>query len=182
MKILSSKVIYADSFVQVIQDTCQNGAHTAVFTYLKRPSNGTRIASVVIIPVTGTGLVFVKQYRVANRDYFWQLPGGFIEKGEDIFSAAQKELREEVGLHANTLEIVGSAVLEPGAVAQTNAFVCAKNLTKIPAQREDPEEIIEVREIPFQTVDTMIETGEILCGFTLVGILFLKQKGIWHVT
>ena len=181
MKILSSKVLYADAFVEIVQDTCQNGSHTAVFTYLRRPGNDTLTTSVVVLPVTDTGLILIKQFRVANRDYFWQLPAGIIEKGEDVHTAAQKELQEEAGYHADTLEIVGSAVLEPGAVAQTTVFACAKDLTKVPTHREDPEDIVEIREVSFREVDIMIEKGEILCGFTLVGILFMKQKGIWHV-
>ncbi len=36
----------------------------------------------------------------------WSIPGGVVEAGEDIYSAAVRELKEETGIEANPLGVV----------------------------------------------------------------------------
>ena len=181
MKILDTKTIYQDEYIEVLQDSCLIGEHTGTFTYLKVRNKSTLDTAVMVMPLTETGVYMVKQYRVANRAYFWQFPGGGIEDVGNIEASALRELEEEAGLQAKEISHLGTAVLEPGAVAQRTHFTCAHNLTQTKTHHEDHEEIVDVRHYTFKQIDQMIENSDIQCGFTLVGILLLKQKGYWNV-
>ncbi len=50
-----------------------------------------------IILLSKTGKVFVGK-RIDNPDHYWQMPQGGIDDGEDILSAAKRELYEETSI------------------------------------------------------------------------------------
>lgn len=57
---------------------------------------------VVIVPPSGTREILLLKTCKA-RDSFWQNITGSVEKNEDFFSAAKRELFEEIGLHSDDL-------------------------------------------------------------------------------
>ena len=49
-------------------------------------------------------VVLIKQYRHAVDRFLWEIPAGTLEKGETPLDCAQRELVEEIGYEASTLE------------------------------------------------------------------------------
>lgn len=56
--------------------------------------------------VNREGLVFVGERIDASAHGFWQMPQGGIDKGEDVRTAALRELEEEIGVAAHMVEII----------------------------------------------------------------------------
>ncbi|MCS7103407.1 MAG: NUDIX hydrolase [Candidatus Korarchaeum sp.] len=71
--------------------------------------------SVVVLPLLDDGkAVFVKQWRAPLGRWIIELPAGRIEKGEDPKETALRELEEETGYLAESIERVSSAYVSPG--------------------------------------------------------------------
>jgi putative (di)nucleoside polyphosphate hydrolase len=58
--------------------------------------------------VNADGLVFVGERIDASAHGFWQMPQGGIDKGEDVRTAALRELEEETGVAAHLVEVIAA--------------------------------------------------------------------------
>lgn len=52
-------------------------------------------------------VALVKQYRYTIGDYVYEFPAGLVEKGEDVYCAAKREIYEETGLSLEPLKNTG---------------------------------------------------------------------------
>lgn len=92
------------------------------------------IKAAVILAIEDGHVLLVEQYRVPLERYCIELPAGLIgdhEDGEDALTSAARELEEETGYSAGTLEIVGEFFSSPGMVSESFTLVRARGLTKI---------------------------------------------------
>ncbi len=72
------------------------------FVHFRNPGVG---AAVVVFDGEGR-ILMVKRAPGATRSGFWSVPAGFVDYGEDVREAAQRELFEETGLHADIGEVL----------------------------------------------------------------------------
>jgi ADP-ribose pyrophosphatase YjhB (NUDIX family) len=56
------------------------------------------------------GKVLLARRKVQPRRGFWDIPGGFLEEGEDAIAGLKRELREETGIEVEPIEFVGPHV------------------------------------------------------------------------
>ena len=64
-------------------------------------------------------MYFVEQFRIAARKELLELPAGKIEFGEAPLAAAERELREETGMAAGEIKLVGEFYMSPGMPPST---------------------------------------------------------------
>jgi ADP-ribose pyrophosphatase len=127
--------------------------------------------SVAALPVLDDGrLVLVRQYRYAVDALVWELPAGRRDPGETPEEGARRELEEEVGLRAASLEPLLVFWTTPGFCDEVMHLFRATDLEAVPA-RPEADESIEQATFTLSEAMAMIGRGEIREGKTLVALL-----------
>ena len=128
--------------------------------------------AVTILPLDDDGNVhFVSQYRIGARRELLELPAGKIEDDEDPLLTAKRELREEIGMSAETWTRLGGFYMTPGYATEYMHCYLAQGL--IPdALSPDADEFLNVTRIPLPEVMTMIEEKTIEDSKTLAVFMF----------
>jgi ADP-ribose pyrophosphatase len=132
--------------------------------------------SVAALAVHDDGrMVLVRQYRYPVDEHVWELPAGRLDAGEEPAAGARRELEEEVGLRAGSLEPLLTFFTTPGFCAEALHLFRATGLTPVPPRPEEDERI-EVRLVGLEEARGMIRTGEIREGKTLVALLLEAER------
>jgi 8-oxo-dGTP pyrophosphatase MutT (NUDIX family) len=124
-----------------------------------------------VVPIDSNGkVILVGQYRFPLSAYSWEIPQGGGLPPHSILESAQRELREECGLIAQSwLEIVAMDLSNSVTDERGTAFL-AWDLTDGEAEPEDTEELQVVR-IPFWEAVERVKRGEIRDSITIAAIL-----------
>ncbi len=126
--------------------------------------------AVTIVPVDEDGnVVLVRQYRHALGVSLLELPAGAIDEGEEPAVAAQRELREETGLAAGRLVLLGGFYSAPGFLTEYLHLFLGTELTPSPLE-PDSDEFVEVVRIPVAELQAMIARGDVLDSKTMAGV------------
>lgn len=92
------------------------------------------IKAAVILAVEDGHVLLVQQYRVPLGANCIELPAGLIgdhDNGEDALTSAARELEEETGYRADSMEIIGEFFSSPGMVSESFTLVRATGLTNV---------------------------------------------------
>lgn len=117
--------------------------------------------AVVVLPLEGDFLVFTRQYRHIARRFMLELPAGRIDANETALDAARRELAEECGLAAESMEeIVRNTFVSPGWVDERQVFFVARGLSPAVAEQDEGENVRPVR-IHRDVLSSMLVTGEL---------------------
>lgn len=115
-------------------------------------------------------IYMVRQYRYAAGTEMLEIPAGKLEKGEDPFKAAKRELSEETGCTAEKWTSLGVVYPTPGYCSERLYIYLAQEL-KTGEMHLDDGEILTVEKYPISQVVDMIMSGEITDAKTVVGVL-----------
>lgn len=126
------------------------------------PSN-----AVAVLPIEENRCKLIRQYRYAIDNYILEAPAGALEKGEDPLTAAGRELIEETGFTARTIELRGFIITTPGYTDEKIFLFEAHGLTPSQEYGKDEDEVIEVVDVPVSDLPGMVRNGTITDAKTI---------------
>jgi ADP-ribose pyrophosphatase len=132
--------------------------------------------SVVIIPVDENGnILLVRQYRHATGKDLLELPAGTLDGDEAPEACAAREIREETGMAAGSLEKLGEFYLAPGYSDEFMVVYLATELSEGPLDA-DEDEFLSVERVPIAKAIQMAERGEIPDAKSLAALFLAKPS------
>ena len=114
-------------------------------------------------------VILIRQYRHAVGGYIYEIPAGKLHPGEDPRECAQRELEEEIGYRAGSLDLVVSAYTTPGFTDELIHIFKATQLQR-GTQNLGQDEVLAIAEFPLEKTITMIREGVIKDAKTIVGL------------
>ncbi len=134
--------------------------------------------AVSVVAVDGDDVFLVRQYRAPLDDWLWEIPAGKKDvEGEPPEETAERELEEEVGMRAGSLEHLIDLHHSPGFCDEFQNVFLATDLTDVGRRVDSIEEqYMEVRRVPFAEAIAMATDGRITDGKSIVGILAAARR------
>lgn len=144
----------------------------------------THPGAVCVLPVRwdeegGARVVMIRNARFAVREVLYELPAGTREEGEPGIVTASRELMEESGYSAGSIEPLGCFYTTPGLTNELMLAYVAWDLEPVGQTLEDGEDI-EVEEIGVSRVFEMIDQNEIMDSKSMLTLFLGARAGCFE--
>ncbi len=122
--------------------------------------------------------LLVRQYRHAPQRWLLEIPAGTLEAGEAPDVTAARELREETGFAASSLERLGGTWMAPGFCTEYITYYLATGLRPDPLPHDDDEEFAPLERLTLREMATAVARGEIEDAKTLVAMQLMALREV----
>jgi len=162
----SSKVVYKNQRFSIREDQIVRPDGTeGVYHVMDRPS------VVVIVPITAIGEIYLIQInRYTTKKTRWELPAGSSDTQNELL-AAKRELEEETSLISNNWIDLGTIEVAPGMTGQLEYVFVARDVELTNKNKQEEENISNMKKFSYKEVLEMIKKGEIANGPTISAIM-----------
>ena len=168
-KMLSCQPIYEGRVIKVHVDTVElPDGNTSTREIVNHPGG----VGILALDQEGNVLT-VTQYRYAYQKPVLEIPAGKLERGEDPYQAALRELREETGAITGQLTPLGEVYPSPGFSDEIIRLYLARDLTW-GETHPDEDEFLDVQRIPFSALLDQVLSGAIRDAKTCIAVLKAK--------
>lgn len=172
-KVLKSEIILENPYLKVHEDRCEKTDGSIVENYytVERPN-----VAIVAAFTPEMDLVMIRQYRHPVRSTDYEIPAGFIEPFEkNIAEAAKRELLEETGYEAESLEKIQETFSSAGFMNNHINFFIGFNAKKIAEQKLDDNEELKVAVMPWAEALKLLEQEKVKDLGSVTAILLAKN-------
>lgn len=133
-----------------------------------------RRATVMVVPIIGENLVFVREYAVGPERYELTFPKGIVDPNENLIEAANRELQEEIGFAARKLSPLRSLYSGPSHGYGLMHVYVAEDLYPSVLQGDEPEPL-DVVYYPIAKIDELLANPDFAESRNLSALFLLKE-------
>ncbi|QHJ71091.1 NUDIX hydrolase [Planococcus halotolerans] len=172
-KTISSERIYEGKIINLkVDEVSLPNGRTSKRELIEHPG------AVAILAITPENkIIMVEQYRKALERSIIEVPAGKLEKGETPETTAMRELEEETGYTAESLELIQSFSTSPGFADEVIHLFLAEGLHKAePGAVLDEDEFVELMEVSIEEAEKMMQDNRIYDAKTAFAVLWAKQR------
>lgn len=143
-----------DHFIKVdeVKYELPNGNPATYDIHVTKPA----VATLAITP--DNKVIVTKQFRPGPNAVLLELPGGYIDEGEDPIKAGLRELQEETG-YTGDAEFVTNC-FDAAASTMNRSCVVVRNCIKVSDQSLDAEEDIKVELLTLDEFRLLLQSGQ----------------------
>lgn len=171
-KLLARRRIFSGRVFKIDELDLQfaNGAQATFECAVPRSSR-----AVLIIPLIDKDTVLlIREYAVAMGRYELGFAKGGMDDQEDYLTAANREMKEEVGYGANKFHLLKTVTSIPGYIVEQMYCVVAEDLYPERLTGDEPEPI-EVVPWPIAKLDELLTRDDFSEGRSIAALYLLKQ-------
>lgn len=170
---VASREIYRNPWMRLREDEIlRSNGKTGIYGVVEKDD------SAIILPIDGDRIWLVEQYRYTIEERALELPqGGWEMEIDNPEELARGELKEETGLHAERMSLIGQLWIAYGFTRQKQHVFLATGLSQMDKEPDEEEHDIVVRSVPISEFEQMMLDGVVRDGCTLAAWgLYLMRK------
>lgn len=173
--LVSSKRIYSGRVIKLDQEAVRfpDGSDGSL-EMIRHPGAAAVIPMLDRITDPDPRIVLIRQFRHAADGFIWEIPAGTLGPGEAPDVCAHRELLEEAGYQAGSLQLLTEIFTAPGFTDERIHLYLATDL--IPgAAAPEPDEFISIHEFHWSEIGRMIRQREIRDAKSLSALMFVQS-------
>jgi ADP-ribose pyrophosphatase len=155
-EILTSEYVVESPWYRLRRDVCRLPDGTIVDPYYVREHDG---FAVVFAITSGGDVVLTRQYKHGCSAVVLELPAGALDAGESPQTCAARELEEETGYRARSLERIAELYADPTNSSGTLHLFLARDAAPDGVRSPDPTEDIEIVLMPLDRLLDQVRGG-----------------------
>lgn len=134
--------------------------------------------AVAVVALDGADILLVAQYRASLNGDLLEIPAGKRDVADEPpVETAHRELAEEVGMKAGSMELLLNIHHSPGFCDEYGFIFLATDLEEVPQSREGPEEqVMSVHRVSLDEAVAMCFDGRITDAKSICGILATDRR------
>ena len=128
-----------------------------------------RCVMTVVLDDARENILLIWRHRFIVDQWDWEVPGGYVDPGEDGVTAAAREAEEETGWRPRDVTFLLSYQPMIGSADAPQDIYLAHGADRVGEPEIDEAET--VRWVPIEEAQAMIARGEILGAATVIGVM-----------